>query len=129
MDQDTNQSATGTLGTTGTSDTLGALRDDAGAARERLLSGLRNAVSDAEQWLNTAAKDGTADVEHAKTAFRATLQTAKTDLLKLEDSMLARGKLAAQATDDYVQSHPWQSVAAGAAVGVLAGLLIASTQR
>ena len=123
MDQDTNQAATGTLGTSGT------LRDDAGTDRERLLSHLREAVSDAEQWLNTAVKDGTADIEYAKTAFKETLQTAKTDLLKLEDSMLARGKLAAQATDAYVQDNPWKSVVVGGVVGMLAGLLIASSQR
>jgi ElaB/YqjD/DUF883 family membrane-anchored ribosome-binding protein len=107
----------------------GSLRDEASADRERLLGHLREAVTDAEQWLSTAAKDGTADVEHAKAAFKETLHTAKTDLLKLEDSMLARGKLAAQATDSYVHDHPWGAVMVGAAVGILAGLLIGAKQR
>jgi ElaB/YqjD/DUF883 family membrane-anchored ribosome-binding protein len=105
------------------------LRDDAGADRERLLGHLREAVTDAEHWLSTATKDGTAEIEYAKAAFKESLHTAKTDLLKLEDSILARGKLAAQATDGYVHEHPWGAVAVGAAVGVLAGLLIAARQR
>jgi ElaB/YqjD/DUF883 family membrane-anchored ribosome-binding protein len=117
MDQTTKQASGSTL------------RDDTSADRERLLSHLRDAVTDAEQWLNTAVKDGSAEIEHAKTAFRDTLQTAKTDLLRLEDSMLARSKLAAKATDNYVHDHPWGAVAVGAAVGVLAGLLIGATQR
>ncbi|MYN07265.1 DUF883 family protein [Pseudoduganella aquatica] len=105
------------------------LRSDASADRERLLNHLRDAVTDAEQWLSTAVKDAPADVEHAKTAFKETLQTAKTDLLRLEGSMLARGKLAAKATDNYVHEHPWGAVAAGAVVGILAGMLIGATQR
>lgn len=107
----------------------GDLRDAAGEDRERLLSHLRDAVTDAEQWLTTVTKDGTADIEQAKTAFKESLHTAKTDLLKLEDTMLARGKLAAQATDSYVHDHPWGAVAVGATIGVLAGLLIAAKQR
>ncbi|CAN7723058.1 DUF883 domain-containing protein [Pseudoduganella sp. LjRoot289] len=117
MDQKTNQ-ASGS-----------SLRDTAGADRERLLSHLREAVTDAEQWLNTVTKEGGADIEHAKAAFKETLQTARTDLLKLEDSVLARGKLAAQATDGYVHDHPWGAVAVGATIGVLAGLLIGARQR
>jgi ElaB/YqjD/DUF883 family membrane-anchored ribosome-binding protein len=105
------------------------LRDEAGADRARLLGHLRVAVSDAEQWLSSAAKDGTADIEYAKNEFKQTLHAAKADLLKLEDSMLARGKLAARATDAYVHGNPWQAVAAGAALGLLAGWLIAAQQR
>ena len=117
MDQNINQASGSTL------------RDEAGADRERLLSHLRDAVTDAEQWLSTAIKDGSADIEHAKAAFKETLQTAKTDLLRLEDSMLARSKLAAKATDTYVHDHPWGAVAVGAAVGLLAGLVIGAKQR
>lgn len=117
MDQTTTQASGSTL------------RSEASADRERLLSHLRDAVTDAEQWLSTATKEGTADIEHARTAFKETLQTAKTDLLRLENSMLARSKLAAQATDTYVHDHPWGAVAVGAAVGVLAGLLIGANQR
>jgi ElaB/YqjD/DUF883 family membrane-anchored ribosome-binding protein len=105
------------------------LRDEAGADRARLLGHLRVAVSDAEQWLSSAAKDGTADIEYAKNEFKQTLHAAKADLLKLEDSMLARGKLAARATDEYVHGNPWQAVVAGAAIGLLAGWLIAAQQR
>jgi ElaB/YqjD/DUF883 family membrane-anchored ribosome-binding protein len=105
------------------------LRDEAGADRARLLGHLRVAVSDAEQWLSSAARDGTADIEYAKNEFKQTLHAAKADLLKLEDSMLARGKLAARATDAYVHSNPWQGIAAGAAIGLLAGWLIAAQQR
>ena len=87
MDQTTTQASGSTL------------RSEASADRERLLSHLRDAVTDAEQWLSPAAKDGTADIEHAKTEFKETLQTAKTDQVRLKTGIVARSRLAGQATD------------------------------
>lgn len=100
------------------------LRQQAGADRERLLSHLREAISDAEQWLNTAPKDAPADIEHAKTQFQEALSSAKTDMLKLEDTLLARGKLACKAADAYAQESPWVGVGIGAAIGLAFGYLI-----
>jgi ElaB/YqjD/DUF883 family membrane-anchored ribosome-binding protein len=94
-------------------------------ARERLMSDLKQAVQDAETWLRNAATANSEDLGMVKAKFEDTLRTAKRDLLKLEDSMLARGKMAAQATDHYVHDNPWKAVAAGAAVGVIVGMLIA----
>lgn len=100
------------------------LRQQAGADRERLLSHLREAICDAEQWLNTAPQDAPADIEHAKTQFQEALASAKTDILKLEDTLLARGKLACKAAGAYVQESPWAGVGIGAAVGLALGYLI-----
>lgn len=101
----------------------GALRQAAGAERERLLSGLRSAVTEAEQWLSSA-DTGSPDFAATQARFKETLTNAKTDLLKLEDSVLARGKLAAKSADTYVQDHPWMAVGVGAAVGLALGYLI-----
>jgi ElaB/YqjD/DUF883 family membrane-anchored ribosome-binding protein len=35
-----------------------------------------------------------------------------------------RGKAALDATEDYVQSHPWQTLGIAAAIGLLLGMLI-----
>jgi len=94
-------------------------------ARERLMSDLKHAITDAETWLRNAASAGTDDLGQVKARFEDTLRTAKKDLLKLEDNMLARGKMAAQATNIYVQDNPWKAVGLGAAIGVVVGLLIA----
>lgn len=106
------------------STTGNTLRQEAGADRERLLSHLREAVSDAEQWLNSAAKDAPADIEQSKKQFKEAIDSAKTDLLKLEDTMLARGKLACKAADAYVQESPWIGVGIAAAAGLALGYLI-----
>lgn len=94
-------------------------------ARERLMADLKQAVQEAETWLRNAAAANSDDLGMVKAKFEDTLRTAKRDLLKLEDNMLARGKMAAQATDHYVHDNPWKSVATGAAIGVIVGLLIA----
>jgi ElaB/YqjD/DUF883 family membrane-anchored ribosome-binding protein len=39
-------------------------------------------------------------------------------------ALLAKSKAAAKATDEYVHTHPWQSIGAAAGVGLVIGLLI-----
>lgn len=105
----------------------GMMRNQAGANqdRERLMNDLKSAIGDAEQWLSHIGQQGASELGQVSSKFDDTLRTARTDLLKLEDSMVARGKLAAQATDVYVKDNPWTSVGVGAAIGLALGFLIA----
>jgi ElaB/YqjD/DUF883 family membrane-anchored ribosome-binding protein len=96
-----------------------------GNARDKLVDGLKNAIGEAETWLSDAAERGEEAVSETRARFNETLRTAKNDLRKLEDSVLAHGRSAAECTDAYVQDNPWKAVGLGAAVGVLVGLLIA----
>lgn len=98
--------------------------NESAEARERLMGDLKQAVQDAESWLRNASAANAEDLGLVKAKFEDALRTAKRDLLKLEDSVIARGKMAAQATDHYVHDNPWKAVAAGAAVGVIVGMLI-----
>ena len=50
----------------------------------------------------------------------AALDTAQ----EAQEAVLDHGKLALEATDDYVQQNPWQAVAIGAGIGLVLGLLI-----
>lgn len=93
-------------------------------AREKLMDDMKNVIEEAESWLADSAAHSGEQLREVKEKFDATLQTAKSDLLKIEASALARTKLAAKATDAYVQEHPWQSLGLGAAIGVVFGLLI-----
>jgi ElaB/YqjD/DUF883 family membrane-anchored ribosome-binding protein len=56
--------------------------------------------------------------------FDDTLRTAHSDLRKLEDSLLSHSRNAADSIDVYVRDNPWKAVGIGAALGVLAGVLI-----
>ena len=89
---------------------------DADKARDKLVGDLKTVINEAEGWLD-GAKDQTGEnVKAVKDKFIATLETAKKDLIKLEEDLLERTKKAAKATDEYVQDNPWKAVGAGAVV-------------
>jgi ElaB/YqjD/DUF883 family membrane-anchored ribosome-binding protein len=95
-------------------------------AREKLMTDMKSVITEAEGWLQssaTAAAAGDGLVE-ARQTFETTLQATKTDLLRLESTMAAKTRIAAEATDAYVKDNPWQAVSIGAAVGMLFGLLL-----
>jgi ElaB/YqjD/DUF883 family membrane-anchored ribosome-binding protein len=45
-------------------------------------------------------------------------------LSEAQDALVEKGKIAAQATDDYVHEKPWHAVGIAAGVGLVVGLLI-----
>ncbi len=94
-------------------------------AREKLMADMKTVINDAEAWLKGSTQQTGDDFRAARAKFEATLQTAKTDLMKLEERMLMRTKDVARKTDEYVKENPWKTVGLGAAVGVICGMLIA----
>lgn len=97
----------------------------AGAARDKLMDELTNAIGEAETWLKDAASQESIVPSEARARFDDTLRTARIDLRKLEDSVIGHSRDAAKAADVYVHDNPWKSVTIGAALGVIVGLLIA----
>jgi ElaB/YqjD/DUF883 family membrane-anchored ribosome-binding protein len=92
------------------------------AVRERLMDDLQHTISEAKQWLDdtTAPAAGS----EARARFDETLRTALSDLRKLEDSLLAHSRDAADTVNVYVRDNPWKAVGIGAALGLLAGVLL-----
>ena len=95
-----------------------------GDAREKLMDDMKIVINEAERWLGSASSRSGEEIRAVKEKFESTLDTAKTDLIKLQTNMTARSKVAAQAADTYVKDNPWTSVSLGAAIGVALGLLI-----
>jgi len=95
------------------------------AARDTLMGNLKNVIDDAEKWLDNAAAHESETSSDIRARFDDTLRTAKDDLRKLEDTILAQGQNAAEAAHVYVRDNPWKAVGLGAAAGVILGLLIA----
>ncbi len=93
-------------------------------ARDKLMDELKHAIGEAEDRLKDAAKQPAPNPE-TRARFDDTLRTAKSDLRKLEDSLIARSRGAAESANVYVRDNPWKSVGLGAAIGVVVGLLIA----
>jgi ElaB/YqjD/DUF883 family membrane-anchored ribosome-binding protein len=95
-----------------------------GAARDKLMDELKNAIGEAETWLKDAASQESIVPSETRARFDDTLRTARTDLRKLEDSIIGHSRDAAKAADAYVHDNPWRSVTLGATLGVIVGLLI-----
>ncbi len=93
-------------------------------ARDQLMSDLKSVIQDAEVWLRNGSQMTGDELQAAKAKFERTLTSAKADLIRLEETVVAKTKEAAKATDDYVQENPWKAVGIGAAAGLFIGLLI-----
>lgn len=120
MDQTTNLEGTGSTKGNGSTYNSG----DSAQNRERLMGDLKKTIGEAEQWLRGAASSTAEDLGDARAKVQETLRSAKTNLLTLEDSVLAKSKLAAQATDTYVHDNPWKAVIIGGVVGLLLGVIV-----
>lgn len=111
-------------GKVGGDNTLARSQAANATARDKLMNDLQNVIHEAETWLDDSTGQLGAEAGKARRQFEDALQTAKTDLRKLEEGVLARGRQAARNTQVYVQDNPWKAVGLGAAIGVIAGMLI-----
>jgi ElaB/YqjD/DUF883 family membrane-anchored ribosome-binding protein len=93
-------------------------------ARDQLMADLKTVIQDAEAWLRHGGQLTGDELKSARAAFERTLTNAKDDLIRLEQTVVEKTKVAAKATDEYVNENPWKAVGVGAAVGLLVGLLI-----
>lgn len=92
--------------------------------RDQLLSDLKSVLQDAEAWLTRGSQMTGDEFQAAKAKFERTLSTAKDEFVRIEEAVVEKTKYAAKATDEYVHENPWTAIGAGAAVGLLVGLLI-----
>ena len=93
--------------------------------RDQLLSDLKTFVHDAEAWLRNSGQLTGDELKAAKAKFERTVVKAKDDIIRLEEAVVEKAKIAYKATDEYVQENPWKSVGVSAAIGVVIGMLIA----
>jgi ElaB/YqjD/DUF883 family membrane-anchored ribosome-binding protein len=93
--------------------------------REKLIADLRVVVSDAEELLKLTAGEVGETAVGLRERLEDRLNQARHRLLTLQSTVTDNARAAGRAADDYVHDHPWQSVAVGAGIGLLVGLLIA----
>ncbi|MYN29672.1 DUF883 family protein [Duganella levis] len=93
-------------------------------ARDQLIDGLKSSINEAEKWLEDSADDVSEAASAARIRFDDTLRTAISDLRKLEDSILAHSRDAADSVNVYVRDNPWKAVTVGATIGLLVGVLL-----
>lgn len=99
-------------------------RKTAQRPQEILMSDFQALVSDTEKLLEHTASLAGDQAEELREQIQESLVKARETLKLTEESLRERGKAAVVATEDYVQSNPWQSVGIAAGVGFLLGLLV-----
>ena len=94
-------------------------------SRTKLIADVRAVIADAEAYLGaTVAQTGDAYAATRKKLER-TLATTKTQIAETLRELDEKTRAAARATDAYVHERPWESIAVGAGVGLLVGLVLA----
>jgi ElaB/YqjD/DUF883 family membrane-anchored ribosome-binding protein len=94
------------------------------SSQDQLLEEFQALVRDTEQLLQHSASLAGEQAEELREQIRSSLGRAPTTLHNAEGALLERGKAAVQATEGYVQTHPWQTLGVAAAIGLLLGMLI-----
>ncbi|AJO79832.1 DUF883 family protein [Pseudomonas sp. 22526] len=92
-------------------------------AQETLMADFQALVSDTERLLEHTATLAGDQADELRTQIHDSLLRARETLQLTEQSLRERGQAAVTATEDYVQSNPWQAVGIAAGVGFLIGLL------
>jgi len=93
------------------------------SSQDELLDEFQALVRDTENLLQHSASLAGEQAEELREQIRASLSRARSALHNAEDSVRERSKAAVQATEGYVQTHPWQALGIAAGIGVLLGML------
>lgn len=91
-----------------------------GAPRE-----FHNFITDIEGLLKTMASLTGDELANAKLRLGARINAAKDSVEEMGGAIVNRARHGAKVTDNYVRERPWQAIGVGAALGLLAGFLVA----
>jgi len=100
----------------------GELRD---ASRAKLITDVKAVVADAEAYLRASVGQTGEAYAAARAKLEQTLGAAKAQIAETQRVLTEKTRAAARATDVYVHERPWESIAVGAGVGLLLGVLLA----
>jgi ElaB/YqjD/DUF883 family membrane-anchored ribosome-binding protein len=91
---------------------------------DKLIKDLRAVIHDAEELLRATAGQAGEHIAQARAKAEASLQSARSMLAAMGTNANERARDALRSADSYVQGNPWIAVGAGAALGLLVGMLI-----
>ena len=107
------------------------------STKEQLLANLRRIIADAEELLAATSGGPDADtriaelrrrvgesISSATDAVRDSLSSARERMADADAIMRERARHAANLSDEYVRDHPWSTIGAAAAAGLLIGVIL-----
>ena len=89
-----------------------------------IITEFRDLASALDDLLATSAGEGGDALSDLKAKAADRLKQTKATLAKIEHDAVQTAKNAANKSDTYVHENPWTSIAVGAGVGLIIGLLI-----
>jgi len=92
-------------------------------AQDILMADFQTLVRDTEKLLEHSATLAGDQADELRNQIHDSLLRARESLQQTQESVRERSQAALSATEDYVQTNPWQSVGIAAGVGFLIGLL------
>lgn len=97
---------------------------DLQSKEDQFIDSVKESLDDAEKLLREAA-GATGDKAHElREKAMESLRRSRVALYDAQDAVMAKGRQAARATDDYVHDNPWQAVGIAGLAGLLVGMLI-----
>ena len=99
--------------------------DSLNKSRSRLVQDFTTVLEDAQALLRHAAGDAGKGYADARQRLEKSIEQARERIGSAEEAMVASAREAGRSADGYVRSHPWESIAVGAGVGLLLGMLLA----
>jgi len=94
------------------------------ASQEKLVSDMKAVITDAEEILHATADQAGEKVAGLRARIQERLHAARVRLAEAEAVLVAKTRVAAQATDAYVLENPWKSVGIAAVVWFLVGFIL-----
>lgn len=93
------------------------------AAQNALIEEFHTLISDTERLLKHTQETAGTHTEELREKITSNLGRAREMLKEQENTLRDQGRAAVQCTEEYVQTHPWQSIGIAAGAGLLLGLL------
>ncbi|MBK3748550.1 ElaB/YgaM/YqjD family protein [Stutzerimonas balearica] len=92
-------------------------------AQNALIEEFHTLIADTERLLKHTQESAGGQTEELRNKINANLARARQALKEREGDLREQGQAAMQCTEEYVQTHPWQSIGIAAGVGFLLGLV------
>ena len=93
-------------------------------SQARLADEFNAVLDDAQNLLRHAAGEAGKDYAEARDRLQNSVKSARDRLGSVEQAILDSARQAGRSADGYVRSHTWESIAIGAGVGLVLGILI-----
>ena len=99
-------------------------KNDLQSKEDQFISSVKESLDDAEKLLREAADTTGEKANELREKAMESLRRTRVALYDAQDAVVAKGRQAARATDDYVLVNPWQAVGIAGLTGLLVGMLI-----